>query len=163
MWDDEIRVRRNSACCGGRRAIRVFPSSGREIRNKRSAETATKPTAGPSEIYSPRPGEVNRETEREREREWEREREREREPVVNGRWSRGALSYAKHSGHRDPTVFRFDTYSVEGRETGWRTSLYCVSFQLPRPGPGDRFLVWFLVAYFLRYPVKWDRFCAEFT
>lgn len=74
----------------------------------------------------------------------------ERKPVMNGRWSRGALPYAKHSGHRDPTVFHFDTYSAEGARTGWRTSLYCVSFQLPRPGPGDRFLVWFLVAYFLR-------------
>ena len=69
---------------------------------------------------------------------------------MNGRWSRGALPYAKHSGHRDPTVFHFDTYSAEGATTGWRTSLYCVPFQLARPGPGDRFLVWFLVAYFLR-------------
>ena len=55
----------------------MFPSSGREIRNKRSAETATKPAAGPSEIYSPRPGEVNRETERQRERERENESVRE--------------------------------------------------------------------------------------
>lgn len=121
-----------------------LPKSGREIRNKRSAE------AGPSEIYSPRPVEVNGGTKRYREKEEGIGRE-----TVDGL---AALYPTRNTGHRDPTVF--DTYSRGGRETGSKILVSCSparfhSLSRAHPVPFD-----YSSSNIQR---NGDRFCVEFA
>lgn len=102
----------------------------------------------PSEIYSPRPVEVNRGT-------TGREIQREREEGIGRETVDGlAALYLRETGHRDPTIHRFNTYSRRGRETG---SKILVSASIP-PAP-----VSFLCAsgpirlFLVEYPTKWGQ------
>lgn len=102
----------------------------------------------PSEIYSPRPVEVNRGTTG---REIQRERGGNR--PWNGRWSRCALPTRNWPPWSD-CIHRFNTYSRRGRETG---SKILVSASIP-PAP-----VSFLCAsgpirlFLVEYPTKWGQ------
>lgn len=98
-WHDEIRIGRNSGVFRGRIPIHapVFPSSGREIRNKRNAGTAAASSVVDLWKFIHR----------------DQAKLTERKPVVDGRWS--LLHYpARNSADRDPTVFHFNTYSIHG-------------------------------------------------
>lgn len=78
----------------------------------------------PSEIYSPRPVEVNRGTTG---REIQRERGGNR--PWNGRWSRCALPTRNWPPWSD-CIHRFNTYSRRGRETG--SKILVSRFHFPR-------------------------------
>lgn len=108
----------------------------------------------PSEIYSPRPVEVNRGTTG---REIQRERGGNR--PWNGRWSRCALPTRNWPPWSD-CIHRFNTYSRRGRETG---SKILVSASIPpapclscaHPVPFDYFSS--------NIQRNGDRFCVEFA
>lgn len=116
--------------------------SGREIRNKRSAET------GLWEIYSPRPVEVNAGTNGRRDRGGNR--------PWNGRWSRCALSYAKHWPPWSDCIHRFNTYTRGGRETGSKI-LASYSLASGSPAPVSFSRASGPIRLFLEYPTKWGQ------